>query len=165
MGASARFSLPLLAAGQAQKEAVHNEAVQLLDFLAAAAVEDVPGATPPGAPQVGATYIVGEGATEGWAGQDNSLAGYSAAGWRFISPRDGMLAYVVSQSTWALYRGGAWEIGAVRGDKLVIAGQQVVGPRAAMIAAPTGGATVDAQSRTAIAQILSALQTHGLIGS
>lgn len=164
MGASARLSLPLLAAGQAQKEVVHNEALQALDLIVAAAVETAPAAAPPPSPQVGATYIIGTGASGAWAGHDGCLAGYTVGGWRFIAPRAGMLAYVVGTSVWAVYRAGAWEMGAVRGDKLMVGGQQVVGARAAAIAAPTGGTTVDSQSRTAIGQILSALQAHGLIG-
>jgi hypothetical protein len=165
VGASARFSLPLLSAGQAQKEVAHNEAIQLLDLLVAAAVEGPASPAPPAAPATGATYLVGAGATGDWSGHDDCLAGYTAGGWRFIEPRDGMLAYVVSQSTWTVFRGGAWEFGAVRGDRLLIGGQQVVGPRTAAIALPTGGVTIDAQARTAIGQIVAALQTHGLIES
>lgn len=163
MGATARLSLPLLAAGQAQKEVVHNEALQALDLIVAAAVEAAPSAVPPAAPGVGKTYIVAAGASGAWSGQDGCLAGYTAGGWRFVAPREGMLAYVISTSVWAAFRAGAWEIGAVRGDKLLVGGQQVVGARAAAIAGPTGGTTIDSQSRTAIGQILSALQTHGLI--
>jgi hypothetical protein len=165
VGASARFSLPLLAAGQAQKEVAHNEAVQLLDLLVAAAVEGMPDTAPPAAPQVGATYIVAADASGDWAGHDNCLAGYTAGGWRFIDPREGLLAYIISQSVWGLLREGAWEFGAVRGDTVVIGGQQVVGARTAAIPTPTGGTTIDVQSRTAIGQILAALQTHGLVGS
>jgi hypothetical protein len=165
VGASARFSLPLLAAGQAQKEVAHNEAVQLLDLIVAAAVEGTPSAAPPGAPTIGATYLVDSGASGDWSSHDGCLAGYTAGGWRFIVPREGTLAYVVSRSVWALFRGGAWEIGAVRGDNVVIGGQQVVGPRAPPIAVPAGGVTIDAQARSAIGQILAALETHGLIGS
>lgn len=163
MGASARLSLPLLAAGQAQKEVVHNEALQALDLMVAAAVEAPPSGAPPGSPQVGKTYIVGAGASGAWSGQDGCLAGYTAGGWRFVAPREGMLAYVISASVWAVFRAGAWDIGAVRGDKLLVGGQQVVGARCAAIPAPAGGTTIDSQSRAAIGQILSALQTHGLI--
>ena len=158
-------TLPFLAAGQAQKEVVHNEAVQLLDLIVAAAVEDEPLAVPPANPQVGAIYIVAPGATGEWSGKDLSLAGYTAGGWRFVAPREGTLAYIVSRSVWAVFRAGSWEIGAMRGDSLMIGGQQVVGARAAAIASPTGGNVMDAEARTTIGQILSALRTHGLITS
>jgi len=81
----------------------------------------------------------------------------------FARSRDGLVAFVKSTAVWALFRSGAWETGSVRGASLVLAGQQVVGSRAAAIAAPFGGATVDAESRTAVGQILTALRQHGLI--
>jgi hypothetical protein len=62
-------------------------------------------------------------------------------------PVEGMTAYVRSTSTQAIYRGGSWEVSG--------------GP----IASPSGGATVDAQARLAIDQIIDALQQHGLIAS
>jgi hypothetical protein len=86
-----------------------------------------------------------------------------AAGEGFARSRQGALAYVVSASVWAVFRAGSWEIGAVRGDSVMIGGQQVVGARAAAIVSPTGGTTVDAEARTTVGQILSALRTHGLI--
>jgi len=42
-------------------------------------------------------------------------------------------------------------------------GVKVVGNRQPAITAPSGGGTIDAQSRTAIGAILAALQAHGLI--
>jgi len=42
-------------------------------------------------------------------------------------------------------------------------GVKVVGSQGGAITDPTGGATVDAQARTAITSVLSALRTHGLI--
>ena len=39
----------------------------------------------------------------------------------------------------------------------------VVGSRGAAIASPSGGATIDAEVRTAVSQIPGALRTHGLI--
>lgn len=47
---------------------------------------------------------------------------------------------------------------------LRIGGSQVVGARGAAVADPAGGATIDAEARTAIAAILSRLEAHGLIG-
>src|SRR6185503_10951669 len=81
----------------------------------------------------------------------------------FARSRDGLVAFVKSTAVWALFRGGAWELGTVRGSSLVLGGQQVVGTRAAAIGGPTGGTTIDAESRTAIGQILTALRQHGLI--
>jgi hypothetical protein len=45
----------------------------------------------------------------------------------------------------------------------VIDGQQVVGSRAAAIASPADGATIDAEARAAIDRILASLRQHGLI--
>src|SRR5689334_12586152 len=68
-----------------------------------------------------------------------------------------------STETWALFRAGAWELGRVRGDAVMIGGEQVVGSRAAAIDSPAGGATVDSEARLAINAILGALREHGLI--
>jgi hypothetical protein len=163
MSGTARFALPMLAPGQAQKELFHNEALQTLDLLVAAAVEEPPRATPPGSPTIGQTYIVAGSPTGAWAGRQNCLACYTSGGWRFVDPRDGLIALVKSTSLWAVFRSGAWELGTIRGSSLVVGGQQVVGPRSAAIVSPTGGATIDAEGRSAIALILSALRTHGLI--
>jgi hypothetical protein len=70
---------------------------------------------------------------------------------------------VKSSGVWAVYRAGAWELGTVRGSSLVLEGLQVVGSRAAAIADPAGGTTVDSQARSAVSQILAALRQHGLI--
>lgn len=142
---------------------MHNEALQLLDIVVAAAVEEAPRTAPPSAPAQGACYIVGVPATGEWAGREDMLAGYSAGGWRFIPPVEGATVFVRSTATWALYRAGAWEIGAVRGSSLLIDGKKVVGGRASAITVPAGGSTIDAQARATIGEILSALRQHGLI--
>ena len=41
----------------------------------------------------------------------------------------------------------------------------LVGARQAAITAPTGGATTDAEARTAINSIITALEAHGLVES
>jgi len=163
MSATPRLGLPFLSAGQAQKEIFHNEALQALDVIVAAAVEEAPSATPPASPSEGSCYIVGAGAIDEWTGRDGSLAAFSSGGWRYIAPTAGMSAYVKSSGILAAYRSGAWELGGVRGSSLLIDGQQVVGSRTAAIASPTGGTTVDAEARAAIAQALGAMRQHGLI--
>ena len=165
MSASARLNLPFLSAGQAQKEFYHNEALQTLDLLAAAAVEEATRSDPPPAPTVGSCYIIGSSPTGEWAGRTDSVAGYTSGGWRYIPPIEGMTAYVKSAGVWACYRSGVWELGAVRGNSVVLEGLQVLGSRLPAIAGPSGGATVDAESRATIDRILAALREHGLIES
>ena len=165
MSASARLNLPFLSAGQAQKEFYHNEALQSLDLLAAAAVEETPRPDPPPAPTVGSCYIIDISPTGEWAGKTGCIAGFTSGGWRYISPIEGMVAYVRSVGVWACYRSGAWELGELRGNSLVLDGVQVVGSRLAAISGASGGATVDAESRATIDQILAALRQHGLIES
>jgi hypothetical protein len=53
----------------------------------------------------------------------------------------------------------------VRGDALILAGQQVVGPRLQPIASAAGGTTVDAEARAVLDAVLNTLRQHGLIGS
>ena len=163
MSGTPRLALPFLSPGQAQKELFHNEALQRLDAAVAAAVEEPPRTSPPPAPAAGACYLVGSGATGEWAGRDRSLASYSSGGWRYIEPVEGMSADVRSSGTWAVYRSGGGEIGALRGSSVLIGGQQVVGSRFGPIAAPGGGTTVDTEARETIALILAALRQHGLI--
>lgn len=163
MSGTPRLALPFLSPGQAQKELFHNEALQILDAVAAAAVEQPPLGSPPSSPSPGACYLVAAGAAGEWAGRDQSLAAFTTGGWRFVAPVEGMMAYVRSAGLWAVFRSGAWELGAVRGSALIVDGQQVVGSRAAAIAGPTAGTTIDVQARAAIDQILAAMRQHGLI--
>lgn len=142
---------------------ISRGALQVLDLIVAAAIEEPALSTPPAAPAIGSCYLVGASPTGAWAGRANQLAAFSSGGWRFVAPQDGMRALVKSSGVTASYRGGAWEPGAVIGTKLVVGGQQIVGSRAVAIAAPAGGSTVDAQARAAVNAILAALRQHGLI--
>lgn len=165
MTVTPRFALPFLEPGQAQKELFHNEALQTLDVLAGAAVEELPRTAAPASPVVGSCYIVAASPTGAFAGQAGKLAAFTSGGWRFVAPVEGLTVHVRSSAVEACYRAGAWEVGQVRGDRLLIGGQQVVSSQAAAIAAPGGGLTADAEARTAIAQILAALRQHGLIAT
>jgi hypothetical protein len=135
----------------------------VLDLLVAAAVEALPLTTPPTSPAIGDCYIVGANPTGEWAGHAQNLAGYTAGGWRFLTPRDGMSAYVRTNGSTALYHDGSWEIGTLKGSQLMVGGLKVVSARGAAIADPAPGATVDAEARTTIGEILAALRQHGLI--
>lgn len=133
-------------AGQAQKDLFHNEALQVLDAVVAAAVEGLPQAAPPASPAVGSGYIVGSSPSGDWAGHANQLAAYTSGGM-------------------AVYRNGSWEIGKLRGSEVIVDGQKVVGARGATIASPAGGTMVDTEARAAIGEILAAMREHGLIAS
>lgn len=158
-----RLGLPLLAAGQAGKELTHNEALSLLDLLVQGAVQSAGTVAPPAAPLVGQCWIVGSGATGAWAGQAGRLAGWTAGGWRFVDPADGMEVWDVSRAIPIAYRGGVWHEGNVVARRVTIAGQQVVGGREPAIADPSGGGVTDDMARTAVVAILGALRRHGLI--
>jgi hypothetical protein len=138
-------------------------ALQRLDVLVGAAVEEAPRTSAPDDPEIGSCYLIGAGAVGVWAGKDHCIASFSSGGWRIIAPPPGMVVYVLSTGTYATYRAGSWNVGAVHCSSVVVGGQQVVGPAGPPIGSPAGGGTVDSQAREAIALILAALQDHGLI--
>lgn len=76
-----------------------------------------------------------------------------------------MTVWIKTSAIYATYNSGAWEIGAIRGSQLMIAGTKVVGAQANAIGEPAGGATVDAEARATLNAILDALRSHGLIAS
>ena len=165
MDVTERLSFPLLTPGQSQKELFHNEALQLLDSLVAPAVEDGPQNDPPANPAIGLCYLIGEAPTGEWIDYQNYLAAYTSGGWRFIPPASGLALFVKATSTIATFSSSGWEMGILRGSKLVIDGDQVVGSRGTAIADPSGGSSVDAEARTAVGAILATLRQHGLISA
>jgi len=163
MEATERLDLPMIMPGQAQKEVAHNEALALLDAIVAGAVEAVALNDPPSLPTPGSCYVVGAQPTGAWQGKADHVAAFSAAGWRLIAPVMGLSLLVKQTGHFATYGPLGWEVGKVRASQLLIEGTQVVGPQATAIASPAGGATIDAEARSTIAQILAALRSHGLI--
>jgi len=163
MDQTARFALPFLAPGQAQKEWFHNEALQRIDMLLCPVVEGAAVAVPPANPLPGQCFIIATGATGAWAGRDGALAAYTDGGWRFVAPIEGacVIDRVSGQSI--VRRGGAWEAGIVRAQEVRINGQSVLRERQAGIANPAGGSIIDVECRSAVAGVLAALRTHGLI--
>lgn len=163
MDTTERLDLPLLAAGQMQKEAWHNEALALIDLMLNGVIEGAVTAAPPASPLAGSLYLVGTGATSAWAGRDGQLAGWLPSGWRFIVPPEGLrLTERATGFEWRRLATG-WSIGQVKANQLVIGSQQVVGARGAAVANPSGGSTIDAEARACLQALLSAVRTHGLI--
>jgi hypothetical protein len=160
---TARWALPLLQSGQAQKEMFHNEALAALDLLAQGAVLSAGANSPPADPAEGECWLVGDSPDGAWAGHSGKLAGWTAGGWRFVAPRDGMTAWVAAEGVYARYAEGVWRIGELPVATLTVAGHQVVGARQGAIPDPAGGSVIDAESRAALAAILAAMRAHGLI--
>jgi len=163
--ATARLGLPLLAPGQAQKELFHNEALAAIDIAAQASVRGVGLNTAPVEPNEGDCWVLGDAPTGEWAGHAAAIAGWTTGGWRFIAAREGLAAWDLSSGWQVRHVAGHWSAGTLNGDAVVVAGQQVVGPRQPPISPPQGGATVDVEARRVLADLLSSLQLHGLIGS
>lgn len=161
--ATARFALPFLASGQAQREVFHNEALARIDALLLPVTESVLLDTPPASPAPGQCWVVGPAPTGDWAGQALALAAWTEDGWRLVAPRAGMHVWSLADAVTAMFDGAAWALGALHARQLLVGGVPVVGTQQPAIVDPIGGAAPDAPARAAISAILVALRTHGLI--
>lgn len=160
---SARFALPFLQPGQAQKEVFHNEALAIADMLLHPVVEGPPLAAPPADPVAGQCWIVGAEPSGAWAGAANKLAAWTGGGWRFVAPVPGLLAWSRAGSCWLHWSGSAWSDGTLPAAGLSVGGRKVVGARGAAIPSPSGGTIIDEEARAAVAAVIVALKSHGLI--
>ena len=161
--ATARFALPFILPGQAQKELYHNEALARIDGALHPGVEATNLTTPPPEPEEGQCWIVASNASGAWNGRQDQLAIWSEGGWRFVTPTPGMTAWHIPGQHWIYWTGSAWSDGTLPSRGLVVDGLPVVGPRQPAIATPSGGTTIDAEARAALAHIIAALMSHGLI--
>lgn len=161
MSETPRLGLPLIAAGQSQKDVTHNEAVLALDRLVALAIASRNVAVPPPAPAIGACYIVPTGAAAAWGHPDGSLVHWQGAAWLAQTPRDGQIAVVVDEAILLVYL-GSWRSNLpVAG--LAIGARTVLAASPAAITPPAGGATVDTEARAVLAALVSALQQQGIL--
>lgn len=160
---TARFALPFILPGQAQKEAFHNEALTLVDAALHACVAGAPSDEIPPDPLPGQSWIVGPEAGGIWAGKADNLATWTGGGWRFVAPVPGMTVWRLDAGCHCYWTGTAWSDGDWPIAALTISGQQVVGPRLGTVPSPSGGTTIDAEARAALDAVIVALRTHGLI--
>ena len=100
-------------------------------------------AIPPVAPADGQAWLVGGGAIGDWLGQTGKIAARQAGNWLFFVPRDGMKL-----------------LNRASGQEIRYFGTWVA---AARPAAPSGGTIIDAEARAAIAAIMSALTSAGIV--
>lgn len=137
-----RFGLPLLYAGQAQKEAFVNEATARTDALLHGAIEGEANA-PPATPVEGECWMIGTAPTGSWSGKAGQIAAFSGGNWLYVSARDGL--HLLNRAT---------------GQEVRYHGQWRAPARPAV---PSGGTTVDTEARAAIAALLEALTVAGIV--
>ncbi len=154
MTETARYGLPYLQAGQAQKEITHNDALARVDTLLHLAVDS---RTSPSVPAVDGMWIVGPGAIGAWAGHDDQIAILDDAGWSFVTPRDGCVAFVRDETSFVHYRGGSWH------SEWPVSSLSFAGGTVAAVVAPSGGSVIDVEMRAAFVQLLPILRRAGLV--
>lgn len=144
VSATPRYGLPLLFSGQASKEFYVNEAHAIADALLHCAVEDL-AETPPASPGDGECWLVGAVPTGAWVGQAGKIACRQLGQWLFLDPRDGLA--VVNRATGQILR--------FRGGWIV----------PSLPSLPSGGATMDSECRSALANLVDALIEAGIFAA
>lgn len=134
--------LPLLFAGQAQKEFFVNQALAILDALVPRAVFASQSA-PPSDPAEGACFRVAGAGSGAWALKDDHLAIHVGGSWHFIAPVEGMMLFDRAAGSWMYFRSG-WH-------------------NAPPPPQPAGGTVIDVEARSAIIQLAESLQAIGLV--
>ena len=160
--ATARFALPFIAPGQAQKEMFHNEALTRIDALLEPVVEAVALDDPPASPAPGQCWIVGAAPSGAWAGAVGSIAAWTDGGWRFLAPAMATTVWSRADALFARFDGSVWIIGEIPAARIMIGGVQVVGMQQSAVAAPAGGTVIDVAARDAVGAIIAVLKSHGL---
>jgi len=105
-----------LTESQAGAEFVYNENIYKLDAVTQLSVYDYEN-DPPVTAIDGDVWVVGETGTGDWENKDNHIAYYVQTGWKFITPKEGMRAYVhgsglltTYKGLYIKYNGTAWEV-------------------------------------------------------
>lgn len=139
-----RLALPLLFAGQAQKEFFVNQSLSVLDALVG---QSIAGAlpAPPTDPQPGDCYRIAAPATGAWEGREDQLALAIGGDWHFIVPQHGSLLFDRMLDTFVCFD-GEWQ-------------------HASLPALASGGTVVDAEARDLLAQVIDALAKLGLVAT
>ncbi len=139
--ATVRHALPMLFAGQAQREAFVNEALARIDAALHPCVTEER-ASPPAASEDGDAYLVAASPSGDWQDHAHTIAVWQGQHWLFAQPVHGMT--LLDGST---------------GERLVFDGTWQRQPAPA---SPSGGVTIDAQARSAIDAIIAALKIKGI---
>ncbi len=136
------LGLPMLFAGQSQKEFFVNQALTVIDALWPHSVLGSLSA-PPAAPQDGDCYRIAAPAQGAWAGKEDQLAVHIGGAWHLITPPMGAMVFDRGAGQY-LHFNGTWQ-------------------SASLPAAATAGAVIDAEARALLAQVIDALAKLGLV--
>ena len=119
---------------------------------------------PPASPVNGVLYRVATaGASGAFAGHEGALAGWSAGGWRFVMPVEGMRLTDRASGVELAFRGGGWTSGSIRATEILVGGTKVLGARGNAIPDARGKLRSIRRRAPRSLRILAALRTHGLI--
>ncbi len=140
--ATPNIGLPLLSAGQAQKEFFVNQALTILDSLHPSAILGSLSA-PPATAEEGDCFRVTAPAAQAWAGCENHIAARIGGDWHFIAPREGMHLFDIAAES-SLFFKTIWRT-------------------TRRVNTPTGGLMIDIEARNAIEQLIVALQNIGVL--
>ena len=78
---------------------------------------------PPGSPSLGDTYIIGAAPSGDWAAKAKNIATWTARGWVYRAPEQGMVVWVIDEQTFYHYSASdAWTQGLPIGEVLVALG-------------------------------------------
>ena len=163
---SARFALPLILPGQAQKEAFHNEALARLDAALHACVEEGPLARSAGRSRGRAKLARRRRRDRRLGRQDGALASWTAGGWRFVSPVPGMLVWNIERRLLAALvreRAGATAACPPRRSSSAASRSSDRACRTCQVLLAERQLTREA--RAAVDALIATLKSHGLIES
>ncbi len=104
-----RLLLPYILQSQSQKEVTHNDALNILDVLIQAVVQNVGLNTPPGSPTVGQCWVVGSSPTGAWAGKASQIAqAVDGGGWFFVAPFKRLKLWNETTDEYVMFDGTNW---------------------------------------------------------
>lgn len=135
------IGLPLLIAGQAQKEFFLNQSLVIVDSLHRRSVIASQPAPPTNADE-GDCFRITAPATQEWEGCEDHITIQIGGSWHFIAPREGMFMFDSAADQFLLYQSG-WRV-------------------ASTPAVPASGAVIDVEARAAISELIDALRDIGI---
>ncbi|MEO0462313.1 MAG: DUF2793 domain-containing protein [Pseudomonadota bacterium] len=141
---TAHFALPLLFAGQAQKEMTLNQAIAMVDALLRGSTAGSSN-SPPADPAEGAIYRITPTASDAWLGKEDHLAIFIADTWQFVAPLAGMRLYDIADGKLMLFD-TEWK----SADDLAV---------------PQGGSVIDIEARSLLADLIEQLKKVGIFSN